>query len=135
VGVDHLGPRSLRQLLDAVLAIGSELDLDRALQHIVEAAVALAGARYRTLGVPDEDKRSLAAFVTVGIDDASRRAIGDLPKGLGLAGADARADGCREPFQTRRLLGTTDGRASAVVTKPRSQQFVRTRTSAEVARR
>jgi GAF domain-containing protein len=37
--------------------------------------------------VLDEDRRSLAAFVTVGIDDASRRAIGDLPKGLGLLGA------------------------------------------------
>jgi signal transduction histidine kinase len=87
VEVDHLGPRSLRQLLDAVLAIGSELDLDRALQHIVEAAVVLSGARYGALGVLDEDRRSLAAFLTVGIDDATRRTIGDLPKGLGLLGA------------------------------------------------
>jgi hypothetical protein len=67
VEVDQLGPRSLRQLLDAVLAIGRELDLDRALQHIVETAVALVDARYGALGVLDEDKRSLAAFLTVGV--------------------------------------------------------------------
>jgi signal transduction histidine kinase len=69
------------------LIIGSELDLDQALHRIVEAAVALAEARYGALGVLDEDQRSLAAFVTVGIDDDARRVIGDLPKGLGLLGA------------------------------------------------
>jgi two-component system, NarL family, sensor histidine kinase DevS len=87
VEVDHLGPRSLRQLLDAVLAIGTELDLDKALRHIVETAVALVDARYGALGVLDEGKRSLAAFLTVGIDDATRRAIGAPPKGRGLLGA------------------------------------------------
>jgi hypothetical protein len=90
VEVDHLGPRSLRQLLDAVLAIGSELDLDRALQHIVETAAGLAGARYGALGVLDEDRRSLVAFVTVGLDEDGRRAIGALPKGLGLFGCGDR---------------------------------------------
>ncbi len=87
VEVDHLGPRSLRQLLDAVLAIGPELDLDQALQHIVETAAALVDARYGAIGVLDEDKRSVAAFLTTGIDDATRRAIGAPPKGLGLLGA------------------------------------------------
>ena len=56
--VDQLGPRSLRQLLDAVLAIGAELDLDRALTHIVEAAVSLVDARYGALGVLDEPQAS-----------------------------------------------------------------------------
>lgn len=85
--VDQLGPRSLRQLLDAVIAIGTDLDLDRALQHIVETAAALVDARYGALGVLDEHKRGLAEFVTFGIDDATRAAIGDVPKGLGLLGA------------------------------------------------
>ena len=85
--VDQLGPRSLRRLLDAVIGIGAELDLDRALRHIVEAAVALVDARYGALGVLDESKTRLVAFITVGLDDDARRAIGDLPKGLGLLGA------------------------------------------------
>jgi signal transduction histidine kinase len=87
VDVDQLGPRSLRRLLDAVLGIGAELDLDQALRHIVEAAVALVDARYGALGVLDESKSQLAEFITVGLDDETRRAIGDPPKGLGLLGA------------------------------------------------
>ena len=87
VGIDHLGPRSLRQLLDAVLAIGSELDLDRALTHIVETAATLVDARYGALGVLDEARSGLCSFITVGIDDDARRAIGPLPKGLGLLGS------------------------------------------------
>ena len=87
MSVDQLGPRSLRQLLDAVLAIGSELDLDRALTHIVETAAALVDARYGALGVLDETRNGLTSFITVGIDDATRRAIGPLPKGLGLLGS------------------------------------------------
>jgi signal transduction histidine kinase len=87
VSVDQLGPRSLRQLLDAVLAIGSELDLDRALTHIVETAASLVDAGYGALGVLDETGNGLSSFITVGIDDATRRAIGPLPKGLGLLGS------------------------------------------------
>jgi signal transduction histidine kinase len=87
VEVDQLGPRSLRRLLDAVVGIGADLDLDQALRHIVEAATSLVDARYGALGVLDEPKTGLAAFITVGLDDAARRAIGDPPKGLGLLGA------------------------------------------------
>ncbi len=87
MSVDQLGPRSLRQLLDAVLAIGSELDLDRALTHIVETAASLVDARYGALGVLDEARSGLSSFIAVGIDDATHRAIGPLPKGLGLLGS------------------------------------------------
>jgi signal transduction histidine kinase len=87
VGVEQLGPRSLRQLLDAVLAIGSELDLDTALRHIIETATSLVDARYGALGVLDETRSGLSAFITVGIDAETPRAIGRLPKGLGLLGA------------------------------------------------
>ena len=88
VDVDQLGPRSLRRLLDAVLAIGSDLDLEHVLQRIVEASVALVDARYGAIGVLDEDRTSLATFITVGIDDATRRRIGPPPKGLGLLRVD-----------------------------------------------
>ncbi len=88
------GPRSLRQLLDAVLTVGSDLDLPSMLLRIVEAAVELVDARYGALGVLDETRSRLAQFITVGIDEAGRQAIGDLPEGHGILGlliVDAKA--------------------------------------------
>lgn len=83
---EHAGPASLRKLLDAVLLVGSELDLEVVLLRIIEAAVDLVGARYGALGVLNESGTGLAQFITVGVDDATRAAIGPLPKGLGLLG-------------------------------------------------
>ena len=51
---DYAGPRSLRQLLDAVVTVGSDLDLPAMLRRIVEAAVSLVDAHYGALGVLDE---------------------------------------------------------------------------------
>jgi len=82
-----VGPRSLRSLLDAVLTIGSDLDLRATLQRITEAAVSLVDARYGALGVLDEDGTALAEFITVGIAAEGHAAIGALPKGLGLLGS------------------------------------------------
>jgi signal transduction histidine kinase len=87
VAVDHLGPRSLRHLLDTVLAISSELDLEVALRRIVQAAASLVDARYGALGVLDESRSGLSEFITVGIEHETHRAIGSLPKGLGLLGS------------------------------------------------
>lgn len=78
------GPRSLHQLLDAVLAIGSDLDPPSMLRRIVEAAVGLVDARYGALGVLDDTGTRLAQFITVGIDDGTHRLIGDLPEGHGI---------------------------------------------------
>jgi signal transduction histidine kinase len=80
------GPRSLRDLLDAVLALGSDLDPESMLRRIVEAAVGLVDARYGALGVLDETGTRLAQFITVGIDDATHARIGALPEGHGLLG-------------------------------------------------
>ncbi len=75
----------LRALLDAVVAIGSDLDLRSTLRRIVEAACALAGARYGALGVLGPD-RLLSDFITHGIDPEAHAAIGDLPHGRGVLG-------------------------------------------------
>jgi signal transduction histidine kinase len=83
---EFAGPRSLRQLLDAVLTVGSDLDLPAMLQRIVEAAVELVHARYGALGVLDDSRTRLAQFITVGIDDETHKAIGDLPEGHGILG-------------------------------------------------
>ena len=81
------GPRSLRELLAAVLALGSDLDPLTMLRRIVEAAVGLVDARYGALGVLDDTGTRLAQFITVGIDDDMHALIGDLPEGLGILGS------------------------------------------------
>jgi nitrate/nitrite-specific signal transduction histidine kinase len=80
------GPRSLRELLGAVLALGSDLDPPSMLRRIVEAAVGLVDARYGALGVLDATGSRLAEFITVGVDDDVHRLIGDLPEGHGILG-------------------------------------------------
>jgi len=75
----------LRALLDAVVAIGADLDLRSTLQRIVQAACRLAGARYGALGVIGSD-RMLVEFITHGIDPETHAAIGDLPRGHGVLG-------------------------------------------------
>jgi signal transduction histidine kinase len=80
------GPKSLRQLLEAVLTLGSGLDLAAVLRRIVEAAVDLVDATYGALGVLDEGGTRLAQFITVGIDDDAHQAIGRLPEGHGILG-------------------------------------------------
>ena len=82
----NAGPRSLRQLLDAVITVGSDLDLETVLGHIVESAVSLVDARYGALGVLDESGTALAQFLTVGLDAPTYAAIGPLPKGHGILG-------------------------------------------------
>ena len=80
------GPQALRQLLDAVLTVGSDLDLDGMLGRIVQSAVELSDARYGALGVLDDTGTRLANFITVGIDEDTRRQIGNLPQGHGILG-------------------------------------------------
>jgi signal transduction histidine kinase len=75
----------LSALLDAVVAIGGDLDLRSTLQRIVEAACRLVGARYGALGVIGDD-RMLVEFITHGVDPRTHAAIGDLPRGHGVLG-------------------------------------------------
>jgi signal transduction histidine kinase len=77
----------LRAIVDAGVALASELSLDAVLQRIVEAAAELTGARYAALGVLDRSGHGLERFVVTGIDDATQEAIGHLPRGLGVLGA------------------------------------------------
>jgi signal transduction histidine kinase len=76
----------LRAVLDAAIAVSSELSLDAVLQRIVESAASLTGARYAALGVIDPSRQELERFVVTGIDDAAKEAIGDLPRGRGILG-------------------------------------------------
>jgi signal transduction histidine kinase len=76
----------LRALLDAVVVIGSDLDLGSTLDRIVSAACELAGARYCALGVLGPDGERLARFITHGVTDEEIAAIGPYPEGHGILG-------------------------------------------------
>ncbi len=76
----------LHLLVEAGIALSSELSLDALLQRIVETAASLTGARYAALGVIDRTGTALERFLTTGIDDEARQRIGELPHGRGILG-------------------------------------------------
>ena len=87
-------PDRLRGLVDAGIALSSELSLDDLLKKLAETAASLTGARYAALGVIDESGTGLERFVHTGIDAETVDAIGELPRGNGILGAlitDARS--------------------------------------------
>jgi signal transduction histidine kinase len=72
-------------LLEAGLALASELSLPIVLQRIVDVATQVTDARYGALGVIGESGE-LIEFVTTGIPEKQRRLIGPLPRGRGVLG-------------------------------------------------
>ena len=78
-------PADARALLDAVVAISSDLDLHSVLNRIVVSACRITGARYGALGVIGNNGE-LIDFVTSGLTDDQRAAIGELPRGHGILG-------------------------------------------------
>jgi signal transduction histidine kinase len=66
-------------LLDAVLAVGSELDLDVLLPRLVRSACYLVGARYGSLGILRQDASGVVESVTDGLN----------PDDLGLLGVNS----------------------------------------------
>ena len=83
---EHTTLDRLRVLVDAGIALSSELSLDALLQQLVEKAALLTGARYAALGVIDQSGTGLERFLTTGVDAETHAAIGDRPKGRGILG-------------------------------------------------
>ena len=77
---------SVQGLVEAGIALSSELSLDALLQRLVETASELTRARYAALGVIDATGKELERFVTHGVDPETHAAIGDLPRGRGILG-------------------------------------------------
>jgi signal transduction histidine kinase len=75
----------VQTLLEALLAIGSDLDLQSVLHQIVASAVELVDARYGALGVLGEEG-TIRQFVTVGMDEDDVARIGHYPTGEGILG-------------------------------------------------
>lgn len=77
-------------MLDAVVAISSDLNLEAVLRRIVRAAAKLSGARYAALGVlapsSTEGGIQFAEFVSEGLDQATMARIGQCPHGRGILG-------------------------------------------------
>ena len=80
-----VAPDRAELLIQAGLALASELSLDAVLQRIVELAVHITDARYGALGVLGADGQ-IEEFVTEGVTPEERAAIGDPPAGHGLLG-------------------------------------------------
>ncbi|MGS2648954.1 GAF domain-containing protein, partial [Streptosporangium sp. G12] len=92
-------------LLEAVVAVGSDLDLETVLRRIVETATTLVDATYGALGVAG-DHSTLVQFVPVGLSEEEIARIEHWPHGLGLLGLLI-----KEP-QTLRLAHISDHPAS-----------------------
>ena len=81
-----LGERRLERLLEVGRSLVGDLDLELVLKRVLEAGRELTGARYAALGILDSRREELEQFLTVGIDEPTRRALGDLPRGHGVLG-------------------------------------------------
>jgi signal transduction histidine kinase len=83
---DVLDEHRLRRLIDVGRGLVAQLDLEAVLREVVEVARELTGAGYAALGILDADRSELERFIYVGIDEETRAAIGDLPRGRGVLG-------------------------------------------------
>lgn len=79
------GRDRMQTLLDAVVAIGSDLELGDLLRRIVQSAVELVDAEYGALGVLGEEG-TIRQFITVGMDQGTIERIGHYPDGQGILG-------------------------------------------------
>lgn len=82
----ELSDATLRRLLGAGRSLVAHLDLEGILRELLGIATEVTGAQYAAIGVLDEQRTELARFVTLGIDEETHRAIGDLPRGRGVLG-------------------------------------------------
>nr|WP_179646997.1 GAF domain-containing protein [Spinactinospora alkalitolerans] len=81
---DALSTRDrIHSLLEAVVSIGSDLDLATVLRRLTEAASHLVNAKFAGLGVVDSDGRFIE-FIPVGISDEEAQRVAHFPHGEGL---------------------------------------------------
>ena len=80
--------RGLNAVYQALSAVElSAFSLPLLLQIVLETGTKLAGAKYGALGVFDESSARLSEFLTVGLDEETKKRIDPMPMGLGLLGA------------------------------------------------
>jgi signal transduction histidine kinase len=72
-------------LMEAVVSVGSDLDLETVLRRIIETATRLVDASYGALGVVGRE-HTLIQFIPVGLTEEEIAKIEHWPHGLGLLG-------------------------------------------------
>jgi signal transduction histidine kinase len=77
----------IRHLLDVGRALTKELDQRAVLDRVLETAREITGAHYAALGILSDQRSELEQFLTLGVDEETHRAIGELPRGRGVLGA------------------------------------------------
>ena len=90
LGADNFGSSAASEsipqaLSDAVVGLGSDLDLRGVLHRIVQAACALSSARYGALTILGPDRRFVDLIIE-GLSEAEIEKIGEIPHGHGLLG-------------------------------------------------
>lgn len=75
-----------RRLLDVGRAVMTELDVAGVLDQVLKAAREITGARYAAIGISNDQRSELDQFLTSGVGNETRKAIGDLPRGRGVLG-------------------------------------------------
>jgi len=78
--------RGIGPTLDAARAFLADLDSEAVPEHVVAAAREVTGALYAALGLLDATGAKLERFITLGVDEPTRRQIGPLPTGQGVLG-------------------------------------------------
>ena len=81
-----MADRRVLGILEVASGVLAELDVETVLERVLVAAQELTQARYAALGVLDESRSELDRFLTLGLSDAERAAIGELPRGRGVLG-------------------------------------------------
>ena len=95
----------LRTLVRTGMILSAKLSLEAVLQRIANMACKVVDARYGALGVLD-GKGGLSQFITAGIDEKTKRAIGPLPVGKGILGILVRE---AKPLRLRDLTRESRG--------------------------
>jgi len=81
----HVTGDALQDVLEAILAVASELDLTAVLNRFVQVSADLTGARYGAINVLDQHGAS-TMFVYTGIPTAMARMMGHAPHAQGVLG-------------------------------------------------
>ena len=76
----------LERLVEAGTLLVSELSLEGVLEHTIQIAASVIGAKYAAIGVLAPDGRTIERFHTHGMSEAERAAIGPPPRGHGILG-------------------------------------------------
>ena len=77
---------STRAIVGIARGLLGDLEFEAVLQRVLASAREITGARYAALGVLDATRTQISRFLTLGIDEPTRRAIGPLPTGRGVLG-------------------------------------------------